>query len=90
MKQSQMILHGISIKRVYVVSALVVASLAGILGVRLSAGSGAAGSAELLKTINQLIEQNRRLVDKNQELIEQIEPLQQAIGAVQTASSPIP
>ncbi len=65
-------------KRVCIISALALAFLASI--------ASAQPTGELLKTLDQLTEQNRLLANQNQQLMEQIESLRQAMGtAVQTA-----
>ena len=47
----------------------------------------AQSNPELLKTIDQLIEQNRRLTDQNQQLMEQIQTLRKVLGAAGSDTS---
>jgi len=71
--------------------ALVIASIAGIAGAQTPDASGVPGTAELLKTVDQLIELNRQLVDQNQQLTDQIKALRQAMTAgVQSAPGAVP
>jgi len=77
-------------KRMCIRRALVIASIAGIAGAQTPDASGVPGTAELLKTVDQLIELNRQLV-QNQQLTDQIKALRQAMTAgVQSAPGAVP
>jgi hypothetical protein len=65
----------------YVVAVLAIAAVAAITSAQTPGASGTKDTAELLKTLDQLIEQNRQLINQNQQLMDQVQSLRQAVAS---------